>query len=306
MGTNNTNVLRADTELTNFIPEVLANDVLGYLPAYLNLINTVTIDFNADEIKRYGDSVKVAKRGALNVNNKAQGSNVTKQTPTDDSVVITLDKHKEITFSAEDVARAFSKPDVMGGYMQDAAMKIAEAVEDDLASLYVSAGEDVNGGSSVGIDDLRTARRKLITAKVPKNAPIYGYIDEYAEEDLPLTDAAVLGLSAPIIDGSIAKLGGVNLFTSQSVVSEGSPETFHCLVYAKTAMGLVVRPMPMDAEAWGGAKQAVVNDPQTGLSIRVTMSYDANALAPQITVDVLYGVGVLREEHLIDLYHTNG
>jgi hypothetical protein len=77
------------------------------------------------------------------------------------------------------------------------------------------------------------------------------------------------------------------------------------MAYAKSAMGLVVRPLPMDAESFGGAKQAVVNDPQTGLSIRVTMSYDANALAPQITIDCLWGTGVLRADHLIDLYHTN-
>jgi hypothetical protein len=305
MTTNNTSVLRADTELTNFIPEIWANKALGYLPKYLNLINTVTVDFNADEIKRYGDTIKIPKRGTLKANNKVQGSNVTKQTPTDDLVSITLSNHKEVTFSPEDVARAFSKPDVIEGYMEDAAMKIAESVEDSLAALYVSAGTDVNGGSAVELADLRSGRRALITNKVPKNAPLYAYIDEYAMEDLPLTDASVLGTAAPIVEGSIARLGGFNIFESQSVVSEGSPLTYHTMLYAKDAMGLAVRPLPMDAEQFGGARQAVVNDPQTGLSIRVTMSYDANALAPQITLDCLWGTGILRAEHLVDLYHTN-
>jgi len=306
MTTNNTSVLRADTEVAHMIPEVWANKCLGYLPQYLNLINTVTVDFDAEEIKREGDRVNVSKRGALTANNKVQGSNVTKQTPSDDEVVITLNKHKEVTFSPEDVARAFAKPNIIEGYMQDAAMVLAEAVEQSLADLYTSAGDDLNAGSAVELADLRSGRRKLITAKVPKNAPLYAWLDEYAVEDLPLTDAAVLGSAAPVIEGSIARLAGFNIFESQMANSEGSPLTFHDMLYAKSAMGLVIRPLPMDAEAFGGAKQAVVTDPQTGLSLRVTMSYDANALAPQITLDVLWGCGILRAEHLIDLYHTNG
>lgn len=305
MTTNNTSTLRADTELATFIPEIWANKAMGYLPKYLNLINTVTVDFNADEIKRYGDTIRIPKRGALTANTKVQGSNVTKQTPTATDITLSLSNHKEITFSPEDVALAFSKPSVIDGYMEDAAMKLAESVEDSLAALYVSAGQDVNAGSVVDLADLRSARRKMVTAKVPKNAPLYGYIDEYAMEDLPLTDASVLGYNAPVIDGSIARLGGFNIFEAQSVVSEGSPLTYHSMLYSRDAIGLCVRPMPMDAERFGGAKQAVVNDPQTGLSIRVTMSYDANALAPQVTLDILWGVAVLNADHLVDLYHTN-
>jgi hypothetical protein len=294
------------TDLQYHIPEVWANKALGYLPAYLNLINTVTVDFDAEEISRYGDKINIAKRGAFTAEDKTPGENVTKQSPTDTLVSVTLDKHKEITFSPEDVARVFSKPNVIEGYMEDAAVKLAEAVEDSLASLYSLAGDTVNAGDKVEVADLRAARRKLITAKVPANAPMFGWLDEYAIEDIDLTDASKLGFADPVIDGSIKRLGGLNLFETQMVKTSGSPSVYHDLVYAKSAMGLAVRPLPMDAEKFGGAKQAVVNDPQTGLSIRVTMSYDANALAPQVTLDVLWGVAILRAEHLIDLYHTNG
>jgi len=297
--------LTAATELQYHIPEVWANKALGYLPKYLNLINTVTVDFDADEIRKYGDRVNISIRGSLSANDKAQNSDVTKQTPSDDEVVVTLNRHKEVTFSPEDVARAFSKPNVIEGYMEDAAMVLAEAVEDSLAALYASAGNAVDAGTDISLADLRGGRRLLVTNKVPQNAPLYAWLDEYGVEDLPLTDASVLGSAAPVIDGSIAKLGGFNIFESQMVKTSGTPSTYHPMLYAKSAMGLAVRPLPMDAETFGGAKQAVVNDPQTGLSIRVTMSYDANALAPQITLDVLWGVQVLRAEHLIDLYHTN-
>lgn len=293
------------TNLQYHIPEVWANKALGYLPKYLNLCKTVTVDFDADEIKKYGDIINIAKRGALSANDKTANSDVTRQTPSDSRVFVTLDNHKEVTFSPEDIARAFSKPDVIEGYMDDAAMVLAEAVEDSLAELYATAGNTKDAGSAVELADLRAGRRLLITNKVPQNAPLYAWLDEYAVEDLPLTDASVLGYAAPVLEGSIAKLGGFNIFETQMVKTSGSPTTYHDLLYAKSAMALAVRPLPMDAERFGGAKQAVVNDARSGLSIRVTMSYDANALAPQITLDILWGVKVLRSEHLIDFYHTN-
>jgi len=285
------------THLQYHIPEVWANMALGYLPNYLNLVNTVTVDLDADEISKFGDKVHVAKRGALSANDKTEGNDVTLQQPSDSEVYVTLNKHKEVTFSPSDVARAMSKPDVIKGYMDDAAQVIAEAVEDSLTDLYASAGDTVNGGNALELDDLRSARRKLILQKVPQVAPLFAYLDPYAVEDLPLTDASKLGINRPVLDGSIAQLGGFNIFESQLVATSGSPSTYHCLAYAKDAMALVVRPLATDAETFGGAKQAVITAPQSNFSIRVTMSYNANALAPQVTLDCLWGVAVLRSEH---------
>ena len=293
------------TQLQYHIPEVWANKALGYLPKYLNLVKTVTVDFDADEIKKYGDTINIPMRGALSANSKVQDSDVTRQAPSDDEVVISLSNHEEVTFSPEDVARAFSKPNVIEGYMEDAAMVLAEKVEDSLAALYASAGNTVNSATALTLAKLREGRRVLVTNKVPQTAPLYAWLDEYAVEDLPLTDASVLGSAAPVTEGSIARLAGFNIFESQMVKTSGSPSTYHDMLYSRDAMGLAVRPLPMDAESFGGAKQAVVSDDKSGLSIRVTMSYDANALAPQITLDILWGVAVLRAEHLIDLYHTN-
>lgn len=301
-GTANTAI--GSDKLQYHIPEKWAQEAIGYFPQYLNLINTVTVDYS-DEVKVDGDTVHVPKRGTLSVNDKVRNQNVQRQQPEDDEVQFTLNKHKEVTFAAEDFARITSRPDVFKGYMEDAARKIAEQVESDLAALYASAGSTLNAGSAVEIADLRAARRTLITNKVPQNAYIFGYLDEYAVEDLPLTDASVLGTNKPVFDGAIAKLGGVNIFEAQGVKTSGSPTSYHCMVYTKEAMALVLRALPLDAESFGGATQTVVTDPQTGLSIRVTMSYDANMLAPQVTLDVLYGVGVLNSEFLIDMYHTN-
>jgi hypothetical protein len=292
------------THMDARIPEVWSSKVLGKLPSYLNLAKTVSRDFE-NEVAQHGDKVNVTKRGSFTASDKTEGNDVTLQQATDTTVQIVLSNHKEITFSPSDVARAFAKPKIMEGYIKDAVVTLAESVETSIAALYSGAGNTVNSGSALTLAKLREARRNLITEKVSPNEPIYGYIDEYAMEDLPLTDASVLGTNQPVVEGSVAKLGGVNLFESQNVQTSASDTVYHDLVYTEDAIALAVRPLPMDAEAFGGAKQGVVNDEQTGLSIRTTMSYNANALAPQVTVDILWGVKVMRSEHLVDLYHTN-
>lgn len=296
------------THTANHTPEVWAGRALGYLPKYLNLANTVTMDFDFDDIQRYGNKINIAKRGTLTANSKAVGNNVTIQQPTDSEVEVTLNQHYEVTFSPEDVARAFSKPRVLEGYMDDAAKVLAEKIEDSIAALYASAGSivDATGATTATfLSKLRETRRKLISNKVPQNDTMFGYMSEYAVEDLlntnQLDTAEKAGSNRPLVDGAIAKAAGFNLFESQLVNTSGSPATYHNMFYTRDAMVLVPRPLAQDAQVFGGANQTVVRDPQTGLAMRVTMSYNANALAPQITLDALWGVSVLRAEHLVDV-----
>jgi len=181
------NTIQFPTHTANHTPEVWAGRALGYLPQYLNLANTVTLDYDFDDIRRYGNKVNIAKRGTLSANAKTAGSEVTRQQPTDDEVEVTLDNHYEVTFQPEDVARIFSKPDLLDGYMQDAAKVLAEKVENTIAALYASAGLEVDATSATSatfLSKMREGRRKLITNKVPQNEARYAYFSEYAVEEL--------------------------------------------------------------------------------------------------------------------------
>ena len=67
--------------------------------------------------------------------------------------------------------------------------------------------------------------------------------------------------------------------------------TTHNLAFTKDALGLVVRRLPQPLPGTG----AIAEYAELGnFGMRVTMSYQPNTLAQQFTVDVLYGVGVLR------------
>jgi len=50
-----------------------------------------------------------------------------------------------------------------------------------------------------------------------------------------------------------------------------------------------------------GVQSAQVNDPQSGLSLRVSSQYDINAVAQRVNVDILYGMTVLRASQAIPL-----
>jgi hypothetical protein len=104
-------------------------------------------------------------------------------------------------------------------------------------------------------------------------------------------NAADAGVRA-IVDGEVGKLKNFYFFRSQLVGKTGtSPVATHNLEFVKDAMGLVIRKLPQPLPGTG----AVAQYAELGnFGMRVTMSYQPNTLSQQFTVDVLYGVGVLR------------
>jgi hypothetical protein len=97
-----------------------------------------------------------------------------------------------------------------------------------------------------------------------------------------------------IVDGNVGKIKDFYVFRSQFVSKTGSnPVTTHNMAFAKNAMGLVIRRLPQPLMGTG----AIAEYAELGnFGMRVVMSYQPNTLAQQFTVDVLYGVGVLRNQ----------
>jgi hypothetical protein len=106
------------------------------------------------------------------------------------------------------------------------------------------------------------------------------------------------GLRA-LVDGSVGKMKDFFIFRSQFVQKTGSgPSVSHNVAFAKDAIGLVVRRLPQPLPGTG----AIAEYAELGnFGVRVTMSYQPNTLAQQFTVDVLYGAGILRNNHGVQL-----
>ena len=288
----------------------IANKTIGYFGKYMNLAATVARDWDYEPATE-GESVKIGKRGALTANTKTAGGNVTLQSPTATGVTVTLDTHKEVTIDLTDVTKAklAKKLDIMEGYAKDAAAVLLEAVEDALAALYASLT-----ATAVTFDATSTAtkkasllnlRKKFTGAKVPKSEQRYLYLGsqsttEIMEED-SFTRVDAVGQAETLESGQIARpLFGFKPFESQSVVVTGtSPSAVeHNIAYTKDAFVVATRPLPAPASGLGVISNVVV-DPETGIALRTLLSYNANKLAEQLTIDLLFGVKVLDQRRAV-------
>lgn len=295
------------TTNASFIPTIIAQKALGRFPAYMNLAKTVARD--SDYVAtQFGQVIQVAKRGALVANDKASGSVFTLQNPTATSISVTLNKHKEVTFALDDVAKVVQNQDTQAGYADDAAIALAEAIEVDIAKLWtsVTATKDLITTTAATIDtSLLGLRRYFSDQKVPQAEPRYAYVDssvintllnqdKYSRYDAlgqgvnPGTDAS----GSPIVTGRLLRIYGIDYFESQNIQTTGSPVAYHNLVYTRNAFILATRPLA-DVPGGYGAVSASVNNPEVQVAIRALMHYDADLGAFKLTLDVLYGVAVL-------------
>ena len=285
------------TELANHIPTIVAAEALGYLRANTVMANLVARDWD-DEVAQAGQVVKIPFRGALTANNKAEGSIVTKQTPSDTAVTVTLNKHKEVTFIIEDVAKAFARPEVLMGYMRDGMAVIAEAVDGDLTGLYSGLSQTIDASGGAGpldLADFREAQRLLNAAKAPMGDRVAVLHEDAYFEATNIAqlihrdyqgDEAMTAIKA----GYLGSLSGFRIFMDQKI----AVATAVCknLFFNRNAFVLASRPLPSAPVEWGVAQAVMAED---GLGLRVTMSYDTDYLGAKCTIDFLYGVAELRD-----------
>ncbi len=250
-----------------------------------------------------GDTVNVPIPPSLVANNLAEGGVVTTQSPNAGNAQIVLNTHAEATFQIPDVTKVLAVPDLLNLYMQPAVIAIAEKMESDLLGLY----SQFTANTPIGAPDtpftestVDNAETTLFNARVPAGLEKFLVVDSNSYSQLRQIErfseyqSTGEAGSRAIVNGTVGKLKDFFVFRSQFVSKTGSaPATAHSLAFARDAMGLVVRRLPQPLPGTG----AVAEYAELGnLGIRVVMSYQPNTLAQQFTVDVLYGVGVLRNE----------
>lgn len=155
------------TSAANFIPEIWANRALEILRA--NIVMTKLVMSNGEIASfQQGDILNIPIPGTMVANDKAANATVTLQVPTDGTVAVTLDKHKEASFLVEDIVRAQQNQEVMDKYLQSAVIAVAERVETDLFGLILNAASNIGTlGTGLTGASLRSARNTLNKAKCP-------------------------------------------------------------------------------------------------------------------------------------------
>jgi hypothetical protein len=285
-----------------FIPQIWANTALEILRNRVVLAKLVTRDSDIAAFQ-VGDTLNIPYPGAFTANDKAANTAVTLQVPTATTTTVTLNKHKEASFLVEDAARATANQDIIARYMEAAIVPIAEQIESDLLGLYSGFSNSVGtSGTDITASTIRAARKKLNDLKAPvdNRALVVSTKDEIAIlGDSTLQSFFAFAQSGTVKEGSIGRLYGFDVYASQLVpVVTGTPNSTKNLAFNPGAIILAMRGLP-DAPAGTGAQTSVVQDPVSGLSLRVTMAYNASNLGVQVTVDVLYGVAKLRDEKAV-------
>lgn len=280
----------------DWIPQVWAQEVLANLRNYLVLAKYCNRDYDS-EVRQMGNVVNVP----VPIVTTAQAKPVSASgatTLTLDTIPVTLDQW--ITggqVRVPDLARIQSRPDIMRQLVSASAIALAEKVETDLWALAVSAATTVGtAGTAVTPAIVAAARQKLVEGKVPQSEAKYLALSpkDYTAilTNANITNALNYGGSEGVRSGQIPTLYGMSLFESQlSPVIAGVP-TQRNLAFCRDFMTLVTRPLeaPM---AGTGVLYANVVDTESGLSFRMTISYDQNQ-GHLFDLDMLYGVDVLR------------
>jgi len=293
--------------VANAIVKLVAVDALPALMGNLVMGNLVNRDYEPT-LAQAGDTVNIPIPPTLVANNIAEGGTVQTQNPSLGNAQIVLNTHAEATFQIPDVTKVLAVPDLLRLYMQPAVVALAERIESDLLNLYplfTANGAAGTPGTAVTEGTIDQAETTLFQAKVPASAAKYLIVDSAAYSALrqiprfsEYYTAGDAGLRA-LIDGNVGKLKDFFIFRSQFVPRTGSaPATTHNLAFTKDAIGLVIRRLPQPLPGTG----AVAEYAEMGnFGMRVIMSYQPNTLAQQFTVDVLYGVGVLRNSFAVQV-----
>lgn len=289
-----TDYLDLTTE-ANVLPTIIAAECLGALASNMALLGLVNRDYD-DEVKEYGNIVTIGKRGAMSANDKGEGADVTVQDPTTTKTDVTLNKHKEATFGAEDIAIMLERPDQMSGYGEDSALAILEAIEADLAGLYSGFSQTIDATAGIAEANFRESRRLLNSAKAP-GRDRFACVHEDAEygvlgiERIVNRDYAESLGSAVLKENYTGKFAGFHIFMDQNIVVTGA--VCKNIFGHRNCAVLATRPMRIASPKL--VAQATLME--KGIGLRVTHAYNFNALAEQMTIDVLYGVSELRDNH---------
>ena len=291
------------TSSAAFIPQIWANTALEILRNKVVLAKLVTRDTDLAAFQQVGDTLNIPYPGAMVANDKAANGNVTLQVPTSTTTTLTLNKHKEASFILEDRANAVVNQDVISRYLDASVIAIAEQIETDLFATAITATNTVGTyGTDLSAATIRSARKLLNDNKAPQDgrALIVSDKDEIALlGDTNLQNYFAWSQTQGLREGSIGRLYGFDVYQSQLVPATGSaPLNTKNIAMAPGAILLAMRSLP-PVEAGTGALSAVATDPVSGLAVRVTRAYNANVLGSQVTVDVLYGTAMLRQEKAV-------
>lgn len=289
------------------IPTIIAQQTLKQLKGYMNLAKTVAKDTDFENSFTVGDKLSINKPGVLTASQKTPGSEIVTQNATATKVDVSLDQHWYVSFTQEDITKALQKPDLQADYANSAAIALSEKIEGSLLALHPSITNSVkfDATSDTTVDaSLRLIRSRFSRNKIPQQETKYLYLDTSVIDVIlgvsRYTAVQNIGDGNAIIEGAVRRLYGLNIFESQLVPLTGSPGAYHNLAYTRNGLIIVSRRLALDGNG-RGVQQSYFEDAESGITMRLTESYDDKLLGVKMTMDVLYGVAICDTRKIIEV-----
>ena len=283
------------TQNAPWIPEVIANESLGLLGAYLNLGATVAKDSDLNPV-RVGQVLSIPRRGTITAQQKAQGTASSVQRPAADDVQVTVDQHWYVKILEEDFTRAMQTDSVLPGYLEDAVIVLAEQIETHLTGNFDEFDNiDVTvSGDDDAVKALGNVRVRMVRNKVPKLAQLFGYVAPEFMNALSnanaFLDPKLIPNNRPLTEGAVGRAKGFDLFEGQLVPTAGSPAWQQNFFYSRNALVLASRPLLQPGTELGVQSTTVQSD--AGLALRLVRYYDADEMGVVVQLDTVFGSGV--------------
>ncbi len=294
------------TQAQYFIPEIWAQGAIPFLRANIVAAQRIARDSDVAAFQ-VGDTLHVPYPGTFTPNDKAANTEYTIQQPAGATEVqLTLNKHREVSFTVEDIVRAQASQDVIARYGEAAAIALAEDVETNvLAELVSGAGANTVGtyGTDLTFATLMSAWKKLTDNKAPQGQR-YAAISTKDVVSLA-ADSAIqnwVAFARPSINVGPQNLGPLagfdEVLSSQLIsVTAGTPNQTKNVAWRRDAALIAYRGMPEPPQG-AGAMRGTVRDPESGIVINVLMGYDIRLGGVQVTYELLYGVKTLQSQKI--------
>lgn len=290
------------------IPTIIAQETIRLLPSFMGLAKFISkdVDWTGSDFANYGQTLNIVKPGDLSVQTKSADSATVNQVATATSINVSLDRHKYIRMTQEDITKLLQKPDLQQDYARIAAMRLAEEVEQYLFGLHVSLTEtetfDTTSEATVR-QSMRAIRDRFAIKKVAPTEIKGLFADTSIVSALLDVDRYTSGdyVRGPVIEmGALTKILNIGVFESQNVQESGSPVTHHNIATTKYGMVLVNRPLPLDGNGQG-ARQVNIQEPNTGLTLRMTQGYSIDDLGSVMVLDWVYGGAIADTQQIFEV-----
>lgn len=278
-------------------PVFYANEMMIQLEKALGLANTVFRGYDATP-RQLGSTIDIKGPGKFTATDVNTGTGGTTQDIVARSAQITLDRWKEVKFGLTDKELTYTKEQIIADHITPAAYALADAIDQDLATLIKTIPWYANWSGTVAAADTLKARKILFDNKVPvrDGEPIYFMLDSDKE-------AALLGLqtfteyqgAGPTgersqVSGYLGKRYGMNFFANQNApaFTSGTSTDLEGAInnsdgYAVGAVSLTVDGLTSSTSFKAGDILTITGDEQQ-YALTADVTLDASATSGTFTI----------------------